>query len=74
MADVQKHADGNSCWTAIGGNVYDLTAWINQHPGGADAILSLCGVDGTQAFNAQHGGQARPEQELATLKIGALIQ
>jgi hypothetical protein len=38
------------------------------------AILSLCGKDGTVAFNAQHGGQGRPETELASFKIGTLVQ
>jgi cytochrome b involved in lipid metabolism len=72
MADVAKHNSQASCWTAINGNVYDVTTWINQHPGGAEAILSLCGTDGSAAFNGQHGGQRRPEQELASFKIGAL--
>src|SRR5690242_15367490 len=72
MADVQQHKDGTSCWTAINGNVYDVTSWINQHPGGPEAILSLCGTDGSSAFNDQHGGQRRPEQELASFKIGTL--
>lgn len=60
------------CWTTINGNVYDLTTWIAQHPGGQGAILSLCGKDGTNAFNAQHGGQVRPEQELKHFFIGKL--
>jgi cytochrome b involved in lipid metabolism len=72
MSDVQQHKDGTSCWTAINGNVYDVTKWINQHPGGANAILSLCGTDGSSAFNDQHGGQRRPENELASFKIGTL--
>jgi len=74
IAQVASHNSGASCWTAISGNVYDLTAWISQHPGGSQAILSLCGVDGTAAFDAQHGGQRSPERELASLKIGALLK
>jgi cytochrome b involved in lipid metabolism len=71
-AQVAAHDSAQSCWTSISGNVYDLTAWIDQHPGGQAPILSLCGTDGTAAFMQQHGGQGRPEQELATFKIGAL--
>ena len=70
LAQVQTHNNSSSCWSAIGNNVYDLTSWINQHPGGKQAILSLCGKDGTAAFEGQHGGQRRPENELASLKIG----
>ncbi len=74
MAQVKQHNSASSCYTAINGSVYDVTSWINQHPGGASAILSLCGTDGSAAFDAQHGGQRRPESELASFKIGALAQ
>lgn len=69
---VAQHATPDDCWAAIDGNVYDLTDWIGAHPGGAQAITSLCGTDGTDAFNGQHGGQGQPAQELQTFLIGAL--
>jgi cytochrome b involved in lipid metabolism len=74
LAQVAMHNKASSCWTAINGSVYDVTTWINQHPGGPGPILSLCGTDGSAAFNGQHGGQARPAAELATFKIGTLVQ
>ncbi len=74
LAQVSQHKDGSSCWTTINGGVYDVTTWINQHPGGSEAILSLCGKDGSAAFNGQHGGQARPAAELASFKIGVLAK
>lgn len=73
-SDVAAHKDATSCYTSISGSVYNLTTWISRHPGGEKAILSLCGKDGTQAFMDQHGGQGRPEKELATFKIGTLAQ
>ncbi len=73
MAQVAAHNTQSSCWTAINGSVYNVTSWISQHPGGAQAIISLCGTDGSAAFNDQHGGQRRPASELASFKIGALI-
>ncbi|MGC9605149.1 MAG: cytochrome b5-like heme/steroid binding domain-containing protein [Minisyncoccia bacterium] len=72
MADVAKHNSASSCWTAINSKVYDLTNWIGQHPGGQQAILSICGIDGSAAFNNQHGGQSRPANELAAFYIGDL--
>ncbi len=74
LAQVATHKDATSCWTTINGSVYDVTSWISQHPGGQQAILGLCGIDGSEAFNGQHGGQARPASELASFKIGTLIQ
>lgn len=74
MGEVAKHNSSASCYTAIEGAVYDLTSWINQHPGGSAAIKSLCGVDGTAVFNDQHGGQGKPEKTLTAYRIGALAQ
>lgn len=73
LAQVAQHNSKASCYTAISGSVYDVTPFISRHPGGANAILSLCGTDGTAAFTNQHDGQKRPASELATFKIGTLI-
>jgi len=71
-ATVAKHASGKSCWTIINSGVYDLTKWSNLHPGGPTVIEAICGKDGTSAFNGQHMGQQRPENILASYKIGKL--
>ena len=55
MKDVAANNTAKSCWSAIDGNVYDLTRWINSHPGGSSAITFLCGTDGSKAFAAQTG-------------------
>lgn len=74
LADVATHNSAASCYTAIKGNVYDLTSWIGEHPGGKKAILGICGKDGTAAFEGQHGGQARPAEELAGFQIGVVVK
>lgn len=74
MADVATHKDASSCYAVIDGKVYDLTAWINMHPGGKAPILSLCGTDGTARFRAQHGTSQKPNAMLARLLIGTLSQ
>jgi hypothetical protein len=72
MAQVRANNTARSCWTAIDGFVYDLTRWISSHPGGAGAILFLCGTDGTNAFKAQHENQSRPAIRLDGYKLGPL--
>jgi cytochrome b involved in lipid metabolism len=72
MADVKKANSRTKCWSAIDGNVYDLTAWISAHPGGASAITFLCGIDGSNAYKAQHGNQARPAMNLTKYLLGPL--
>ena len=74
MAVVAKHHRPKNCWAAISGNVYNLTSWINRHPGGAGPIKGLCGTDGTSAFQNQHGGQGRPAQELKQFLVGPLVK
>lgn len=72
LAQVATHNTPANCWTAINGGVYNVTSWISQHPGGSQAIINLCGIDGSAAFNDQHGGERRPASELASFKIGTL--
>lgn len=72
MADVQEHNYRQSCWAVVEGGVYDLTNWILQHPGGQQRILNLCGTDATTAFEAQHGTEAQPNNQLHSMRIGTL--
>lgn len=72
MKDVAANNTAKSCWSAIDGNVYDLTRWINSHPGGASAITFLCGTDGSKAFAAQHYGQVKPVNRLVMYLLGPL--
>jgi cytochrome b involved in lipid metabolism len=72
MEEVAKHNSKESCWTVIRGEVYDLTNWIDKHPGGADKILKICGKDGTDLFVRQHGDKEKPEKILESFEIGVL--
>lgn len=71
-AEVAAHNSAASCYAIVEGNVYDLTTWIGRHPGGEAAIKSLCGKDGTDQFNGQHGGQRQPLSTLDSFLIGTL--
>lgn len=73
-AQVAAHNSQSSCYSIIGGSVYDLTTYIPKHPGGSREILDICGKDGSALFEAQHGGSAKQANILATLKIGTLGQ
>ncbi len=69
---VRQNNSERSCWSVINGNVYDLTSWINSHPGKSGPIKSLCGIDGTSSYKSQHANQARPEQRLESFLLGPL--
>ncbi|MFZ2682304.1 MAG: cytochrome b5-like heme/steroid binding domain-containing protein [Patescibacteria group bacterium] len=73
LATIQVHGDATSCWTAIEGNVYDLTDYIANHPGGSKAILAVCGSDGTGSFNSMPGSvMVAARLALSKFKIGTL--
>lgn len=56
--EVSKHKDENSCWIEVNGVVYDATAYLADHPGGAESILMLGGQDSTEDFAAIHSVKA----------------
>lgn len=74
MAAVRAHRSAANCWTVVSGRVYNLTKWINRHPGGSSVIKAMCGRDATAAFKGQHGGQGEPAGRLASFKIGTLAK
>lgn len=55
LASVAGHATAQDCWTVIHDKIYNITAYVNIHPGGVDTIVQACGVDGTVAFDTKGG-------------------
>lgn len=53
LASVAKHNKPNDCWVIIRDKVYNVTAWVPQHPGGA-LIYINAGKDCTQLFDSYH--------------------
>jgi cytochrome b involved in lipid metabolism len=70
--EVLKHSTGQDCWSVINGEVYDLTSYVSEHPGGADLINAICGKDGSAAFSGEHAGASKPESILAAFALGPL--
>lgn len=50
QTELSKHSDKKSCWMAIEGKVYDVTDYIDKHPGGEEHMLRGCGRDMTKSF------------------------
>lgn len=49
---IDSHNNQNDCWLIIENKVLDVTAFINKHPGGKEAIINNCGKDATELFNS----------------------
>lgn len=48
QAEVESHNTAKSCYVTLGSKVYDVTSFINDHPGGGDLILEHAGRDVTE--------------------------
>lgn len=70
MEEVRKHNKRTDAWTVINNKVYDITNWINSHPGG-DIILKAVGKDATSMFKAI-GHSDNAKKILNGFKIGNL--
>ncbi len=72
ISEVKKHNSRDDCWSIVSGKVYNLTSYVQQHPGGIELISSICGIDGSAAFSNQHGSSAKPNNVLTGLLLGSL--
>nr|CAB3450519.1 unnamed protein product [Digitaria exilis]CAB3505130.1 unnamed protein product [Digitaria exilis] len=48
--EVSKHSGRKDCWLIIAGKVYDVTAFMEEHPGGDEVLLACTGKDATTDF------------------------
>jgi cytochrome b involved in lipid metabolism len=63
MAEIKLHNTEEDCWTIINGKVFDITEYIQYHPGGVKKLMMGAGRDCTALFNKYH----------AWVNIGAMV-
>lgn len=72
MEEVAKHNTEESLWVVVKGVVMDLTNWLNEHPGGPQAIKNFMGRDATEEFEMLHDDEVipkyAPEQVIGRVK------
>ncbi|KAI6674443.1 hypothetical protein NL676_002349 [Syzygium grande] len=60
LAEVSEHGSPEDCWLVIEGKVYDVTKFLEDHPGGDEVLLSATGKDATDDFvDVGHSSTAR---------------
>ena len=52
--EIAKHNKDGDCWLIIWDQVYDVSKFMADHPGGKDAILQFGGQDATEQFDLIH--------------------
>ena len=43
LQDCKSHNKEEDCWLVISGKVYDVTEFLDEHPGGFDIVLAATG-------------------------------
>ncbi|XP_059312414.1 cytochrome b5-like [Lycium ferocissimum] len=60
FSEVSVHNKKDDCWLVISGKVYDVTSFLDDHPGGDDVLLTATGKDATDDFeDVGHSDDAR---------------
>ncbi|XP_062345827.1 cytochrome b5 reductase 4 isoform X3 [Cinclus cinclus] len=52
--ELSKHNKKEDCWICIRGYVYNVTPYMEYHPGGEDELMKAAGTDGTDLFDQVH--------------------
>lgn len=56
LQEVSQHNKKDDCWVIIHNKAYDLSDFIDEHPGGLAIIMKYAGKDATKAFDPIHPG------------------
>lgn len=68
---VAAHNTKDDAWIIYGDRVFDVTAYLDEHPGGEEVIIDCLGDDATEAFD-DIGHSEDAQQTLEQLLIGKL--
>ncbi|NWW64160.1 CYB5 protein, partial [Ifrita kowaldi] len=64
LEEVQKHNNSQSTWIIIHHRIYDVTKFLDEHPGGEEVLREQAGGDATENFeDVGHSTDARTMSE-----------
>jgi len=60
LKEIETHNQKESAWIVIHDGVYDVTKFLEEHPGGEEVLLEQAGREATEAFeDVGHSTDAR---------------
>ncbi|RAK82954.1 nitrate reductase [Aspergillus costaricaensis CBS 115574] len=75
LEEFKKNSSDEKPWFIVNGEVYDGTAFLEGHPGGAQSIISSAGIDVSEEFLAIHSETAKammPDYHIGTMDKASL--
>ncbi|KAL5043098.1 hypothetical protein BDW71DRAFT_216539 [Aspergillus fruticulosus] len=64
LEQVKAHCTQDDVWIILHNKVYDVTKYLEDHPGGSAALVEVAGADATEAFEEiGHSDEAREQLE-----------
>ncbi|KAJ6035397.1 uncharacterized protein N7446_010157 [Penicillium canescens] len=71
IEQVKAHCKPDDVWIILHNKVYDVTKYLEDHPGGSAVLIEVAGADATEAFEEiGHSDEAR--EQLESFYIGDL--
>ncbi|RAL11103.1 nitrate reductase NiaD [Aspergillus homomorphus CBS 101889] len=70
LQEFKSNSSEEKPWFVVNGEVYDGTAFLEGHPGGAQSIISSAGIDVSEDFLAIHSETAKkmmPDYHIGTM-------
>ncbi|TKA76328.1 hypothetical protein B0A55_04202 [Friedmanniomyces simplex] len=61
LEEVAKHNKKEDLWIAVKGVVMNVTDWVEEHPGGPQALFSHMGKDASEEFEMLHDDEVIPK-------------
>ncbi|GAA5852663.1 hypothetical protein JCM8547_002581 [Rhodosporidiobolus lusitaniae] len=50
LKEIASHNTAESAWVVVDGGIYDVTEFLEDHPGGKKVLLKACGKDSSKQF------------------------
>jgi|TARA_B110000208_G_scaffold179101_1_gene227586 cytochrome b involved in lipid metabolism len=68
--DVAAHCTGDDCWIIVDDGIYDVTAFVDVHPGGRSALLRMRTPPNARSAMESVGHSKRAYALLDSYRIG----
>ena len=72
--EISRHNSKDDCWVVVDNVVYDITAFLDEHPGGRRLPVKHSGKDATEVWNSFHGHKKDTIlKQYAHLRVGVAV-